>query len=171
MREVKIERSDHTEALFYLKGAGLLDEITICGSFGLKINGLLDREIHDLDLLTDHDWYGWNPFRGTPTENDSSHKFSVYGKEIKCTKIRAMGCDVDLLYNPSGTKCKKVKLLVDISYGETCELLHNIDSREIIVRVEDPMVAIRFKQEYMKNDRMKESREKHKADLKKMGIL
>lgn len=170
MRTVTMPRSHQTDALFFLKGMGLLEEVTICGSYGLKINGLLDRDIHDLDLITDHNWYNGNPFRGNPTENDSSHKFSVYGKEILCTKVFVAGCDIDLLYNPSGSKSEMVRLLVDITDNCSENDLHDPSPRELIVRVEDPKVAIRFKQEYMKNDRSEESREKHRMDLESLGV-
>ena len=174
MREIKVERTTHIDFLFYLRGLGILDKITICGSYGLKLNGFLDRRCHDLDILTSVDWYHYNPFRLTAMDNEQrSHKFNVGDQKITCTKVKFMDLGVDLLYNTTFNahgKYEEVKLIVDDNLGEGIEDYPGYNN-ELIVRVEDPSSAIRFKQQYIKTDNSEESRKKHMADFASEKML
>lgn len=136
-------------------------KVTFCGSFGLAVNGLLNRPVQDIDCITDRCYFGEDPweFLGEEHEkfytisSDTSAKFYVDGVLVKVFKLNS----------PSGIK-------VDVMYRE------DLVSRETVkfcgerILVEDPASAIAVKKYYIENWKRMEnctgqSSLKHEQDI------
>lgn len=143
------------DCLIFLNAKGILNQMIICGSLGLVLNKVLYRKVEDIDFLTIPDWYGRGDSPVIPYLDDSSgkqsHIFNVAGERITCWKIRLFDTKIDLLHNPRSTVYQDVELTVE--------------GIVMFVKVEDPLVAISFKEKYVVHDKSEESREKHRKDL------
>lgn len=131
-----------------------------CDSFGLVLNGLLQRYVNDLDILTVEDHYGVGNFYeeyhmyALRYENKNSHKFMVGKDQVLCFPLNfPNGIKVDVLYNEN-TKPK---------YRE-------IDFHGTKIKIENPESAIDTKLKYIENDKNTESVLKHLKDLIFMGV-
>jgi hypothetical protein len=140
-------------------------KVTFCGSFGLKINGKIDREVHDIDCITDKDWYAIPPHKYIPKKFSSkddfyqvmaignSAKFYVHGVLIKCFKlVSPQGITIDVMYRPDGVHSSE----------------HEFEG--VKIKVERPESAIEVKHFYLENFQNMQgctgqSYEKHKQDL------
>lgn len=146
------------DCLIFLHAKGILDNLIICGSLGLVLNDVLKRPVKDIDFLTIPDWYGGG---GTPVEpylsdcsEQRSHRFQVGDVHITCWKIKLFDTKIDLLHNSSKQQ----------TIFEEVELL--VEGISMKVKLEDPAVAISFKEKYVIHDNSEESRNKHYTDLK-----
>ncbi len=144
------------DVLYYLKGRELLNRLTICGSLGLVLNSKLERIVKDVDILTKVDWYGTDHplsnFRDSDVNEPVSHQFILDGIKITCLKVRIFDTKIDILYNPKQTKGEEVELITEGGIS-------------IKVRIEDPEVALSFKQKYIVVHKTEESRGKHLNDI------
>lgn len=140
-------------------------KVTFCGSFGLRLNGKIDREVHDVDCITDKDFYGVKPWTYLPKKYDMldvydghSAKFEVNGVLVKCFKLKSpQGITVDVMFRPDGIKSN----------------VHEYNGQKI--KVEMPESAMEVKKYYLDNwAKMQgctgQSFDKHKNDLESMGI-
>ncbi len=129
-------------------------ETVFCGSFGLVLNGLLDRKVNDLDVITSENYWKWGGF--FPDERRENHegsqKFMVGKDTVLSFKVHLNGIKVDVLYN-EGSKPEYT----------------TADFGMMSIRVETPGSAIRAKKLYIVNDRSNESVVKHLKDLIYMG--
>lgn len=138
-------------------------KVVFCGSFGLVLNGKLDRPIHDIDCITDDCLYG-SFFEligkyGLGTSN--SEKFVVDGVPVCVFKLTSPnGMGVDVMYRPHGCKeGKKIWFHEGINPGAD-------------IRVEKPESAIEIKKNYLKianRTPNPEAAAKHMADLQFIG--
>lgn len=91
-------------------------KVTFCGSFGLKLNGKIHREVHDVDCITDECYYGKNPIEYFPAKiynrenffynvyKGESAEFFVDGVLVKIFKlISPQGIHVDVMFRPDVT--------------------------------------------------------------------
>jgi hypothetical protein len=129
------------------------ERIIFCGSFGLVVNGLLDREIHDIDCFTLDNHYGCMPINMDEHDFGSGH-FFVGGKEIFnfCEKINNYSIDIMYREDPDNIKYN----IVDF-YGST-------------IKIEDPEFAIKAKKQYLESNKNLVNKEKHLSDLRYLGI-
>lgn len=119
--------------------------IVICGSVGLVLNGVLKREVHDIDILSQDDLHFAN---STKVFNADSERFTVKDEITNCSYIFLNKVKVDVLKN-SGKPPKYAKMYFKGRF----------------LKVENPKYAIRFKKKYiLANDNL-ESVLKHLADL------
>lgn len=135
-------------------------KVTFCGSVGLVINNLLHRPIHDVDCITDENWYG-SFFGQYGLRTSNSEKFEVNGVLVRCFKLTAPnGMNVDVMYRVDGCKGKSVYLSNDGNQGK--------------VRVERPESCLEIKRNYLKlvgRTANPESYAKHTADLEYVEAL
>lgn len=131
--------------------------VVFCGSFGLALNGLLDREIKDIDLLTEKNYYmEWN-MEGregnsgqfwVPTANKNRQIL------VKCFKLQSPDkITIDILHR-TGDKEFEVEYTEVDFYGEK-------------IFVETPQGAITAKQRYLQSDQL-QYKDKHIADLREI---
>lgn len=126
-----------------------------CGSFGLVLNGLLHREVIDLDVITEINYYGEGGFfddnRIHPKSN--SHTFMINDDKVECFNIE--------LY----------KVKVDVLFSHNTKPDYNVMKFDnVFIKVEKPISAIIAKLGYLKNDRSIKSFIKHLKDLLYMGV-
>lgn len=135
--------------------AVIYPDVVFCGSLGLVLNGLIDRTINDLDILTPDNWYNDNKFFPDERINQqsTSHKFMVGKDEVSCFSLRLNNVKVDVLYNES----KKPEYIV-------------IDFDGIKINVETPESAIDVKKKYILADKSEISIIKHLKDLILLGV-
>jgi hypothetical protein len=130
-------------------------KVVFCGSFGLVLNGLLDREVHDIDVLTFENHYLTNNNKND-RELGGSGKFMVGGKEVLRFKRNVNGYDIDVLYKDD-----------ELKYSE-----QNFYNK--IIKVEQPMQAVIAKKQYLESNANHVNKEKHLHDLEiirnKMGL-
>lgn len=129
-------------------------KVTFCGSFGLVLNGKLDRPIHDIDCITDVDYYGksgYDEIFQYGVCSSGSEKFYVEGVLVKVFKIYSpSGMGIDVMFRADGVKSEK-------RFFEYAE-----------IKVERPESAIHIKENYLKilgSDPNPESYKKHSSDL------
>jgi len=129
--------------------AKLEGRVVFAGSFGLKYYGLLDRLIKDLDVFTEH-WYYGTEEAVTELNRISSGKFYVNGKEVLCVHGETSnGIQVDYFYK----------------HKEPLEF-NLVDFHGVEIKIEDPKFAIQAKEQYAKNNSQDAFNiQKHKDDL------
>lgn len=134
----------------------LRGEVVFAGSFGLKLNGKLDRLVGDLDVFTFVNYYGTEFMDKVlcrlPTEEVPSGFFANMGERVWCVKGRA----------PSGIKVEFMYKSTPLEYDE-------VEFYGALIKVEKAQHAINAKIEYLKSNRVGTA-EKHKADLKYMNV-
>ena len=129
-------------------------EVVFCGSLGLVLNDKLHREVKDIDILVNNNyWKNGDFFNELRTSDISeSHKFMV-GKDIVLSfKLEFPIFD------------KKVK--VDVLYNEKNKPKYNkfvLDN--LGIKVEEPESAINAKLKYIEHDLSHDSILKHLKDL------
>ena len=125
--------------------------VVFCGSFGLVLNGLLDRPIKDIDVLTFE-----NYFVSPERELGNSGVFDVGNIEVLCFKEHINNITIDTLYRNDSE---------NIKYS-------NIDFYNISIKVELPQSAILFKKQYIESNKDKSNfnTEKHLKDLEDIKI-
>jgi len=129
-----------------------------CGSLGLVLNNKLDREVKDIDLLTDDNYYSKSDFfHDLRVANKSqSHKLMLSENEVSCFKIEMpilnKVISIDALGNLSGTEFDIMEL-------------DGVD-----IKVEKPEFAIKAKINYIKADKSNKSVLKHLKDLIYMEV-
>lgn len=130
--------------------------VIFCGSLGLYLNELLDRPIHDIDVLTLENYYNRNGFfeKERLEGNSDSHKFMVGIDRVLSFKVNIYDINIDVLYNKNTPPEWEEKMFDGIK-----------------IRVEKPMSAIKAKQLYMQNDKSQYSVVKHLKDLILMDVL
>lgn len=111
----------------------------ICGSFGLVLNGYLDRQVGDLDVLTPYNcevaiFEGELEKNRSNTEGHSQY-FVNDGKKIKCVKTRYGSVKIDLMYNR--------EIMDDAEFFE-----YNLKSE--LIKIEEPTGAVKAKLSYIK---------------------
>lgn len=155
MKGNKFITKEITEAVLWVNTL-FRGKVTFCGSFGLVMHNILERPIHDIDCITDTNWYGkpfWDEIgQWGYTQASNSEKFTVNGVLVMVFKLTAPnGIGIDVMYREDGVKS-------NLAY---------LDGWEI--KVEVPESAIDIKQNYLKilgrNSNL-ESAAKHQADLK-----
>jgi hypothetical protein len=126
-------------------------EIIYCGSFGLKLHGLLEREVKDLDIITTKNYYSAEfigRIENIKKGNESgSGEFKCEGVKVMCFKTNVMGKGIDVFYTPKAPEFN----LIEIVPG-------------VIIKVEKPFGAIKAKVSYL-NSNQRINKEKHIADL------
>ena len=141
--------------LKYISYNNLTSEIIICGSVGLKLNGLLERQSKDIDILTLRDDYrneiGYFDIIYRTHSVLSSHRFMIGKDEIKCHKINLFNLNIDVLYSPS-----------TINYD-----LFEIDG--LIFKVEKPERALQVKKLYIEHN-SEEYKQKHINDIDNLDL-
>jgi hypothetical protein len=131
-------------------------DVVFCGSLGLYLNDLLDRPIHDIDILTPTNYYNRGGFFEDEriAGNSDSHKFMVGIDRVMSFKLNIYDVNIDVLYNKN-TPPEWEEMKFD----------------GIKIRVEKPMSAIKVKQLYLQNDKSQYSVVKHLKDLILMDVL
>lgn len=135
------------------------------GSFGLFANGLLDREIHDLDIITNVDYYNSNElfkdlivwdFR----QEGESSKFVRNDHLVKVFKIISpYGINIDFLHVTNDGQST-----IDIKYEK-------MKFGDLELNIEDPNEAIVAKYSYQSRPELfEEHKEKHRKDLGNMKV-
>lgn len=159
MRKVQY-KDPITETVLWLNKI-FAGRVTFCGSFGLAVNGLLNRSVHDIDCITEQNFFGKPPwgYLGDSWEDyytssaDTSAKFYVDGVLVKVFKLTSpSGIKVDVMYRPDIVCREMVKFC-----GER-------------ILVEDPESAIKVKKYYIENWKRMEnctgkSCAKHELDI------
>jgi hypothetical protein len=132
-----------------LEGRGVF-----AGSFGLKYNGYLDRDIHDIDVFTEESWIGTAEAESVLNKS-SSGSFTVGGINVKSIKGETSNnILVDYLF-----KYQKLEYNVVDFYG-------------VQIKIEKPEIAIKAKEDYLKrNSNPISNREKHEVDLRHINQL
>ncbi len=131
-------------------------DIIFCGSFGLVLNGLLHREVKDLDIITQKNYYGTGDFFGeylVDIECGRSERFMVGKNRVVSFKLLIDGISIDVLYNLDENPTYNVKCFDGL-----------------YINVEEPESAIKAKKGYLQNDRSVYSAIKHLKDLIYLGI-
>ena len=132
-------------------------DVIFCGSLGLVLNNQIERNVKDVDILVNDDFYQkggfFNDLRQMVNDHHS-HKFMVGKDTVTCFSLNfPTNIKVDVLYNetspPVSTKM-------------------NFDGIEI--NVETPESAISVKTKYILNDKKPQSMLKHLSDLIEIGI-
>ena len=135
------------------------NEIIFCGSFGLVYNGVLDRPIGDIDVMTMHDYYhgGWDKDSALEREEGSSGTFQIGDHIVVCFKLWLKG-DTDA---PSA----------DIFYAHDNYMpsYDVVDFHGVKIKIEKPEGAIVAKKRYVASPQLK-NRNKHKSDLNNMSV-
>lgn len=129
--------------------------LLIAGSVGLVLQGAIQREVHDIDVVTLTDFYHYGGFYNNrrSDKGSNSHKFMNGQDQVRAFNVYFDDLKVDVLYNTTNPPKWK-----------------EIEFRGKKIRVEDPQGAINAKIGYVENDTVPESRLKHLADLIEMGI-
>lgn len=138
-------------------------KVTFCGSVGLVINNYLHRPIHDIDCITEENWYGafFEGIGQYGLNTSNSEKFEVNGVQVCVFKLLAPnGVTVDVMYRQDGCKSREVYLYDSKVAGS--------------VKVEVPESAMFIKRNYL--DRVgkapsSEAAAKHQADLEYIEAL
>jgi hypothetical protein len=115
-------------------------KVSFCGSFGLAAHKLLNRPLHDVDCITDENWYGsfFQEIGQYGLSTSSSEKFTVDGVLVLCFKLTAPnGIGVDVMYRKDGCVSDKVWLEGTGSFYDT------------EIRLEKPESAIEVKRNYL----------------------
>lgn len=149
--------SNIIDVLLFLHSKEILDNLVICGSLGLYLNDKLSRKINDVDLLEIDCKYGLNPgnlAQMYTTSCNSSSKFHAGDALIKCWKINIFNTNIDFLFNTKD----------EIEY-DLMELIIPEIKNSLIVKVERPDNAYKFKELYVDSIYNDEARLKHKRDL------
>lgn len=138
--------------------------IVFCGSFGLALNGLLNREIKDVDLLTEKNYYmeyGMDGREGNsgefwmPTDNKNRQVL------VKCFKLKSPdNIVIDVLHRLNSKR--KEENGFEVEYTE-------VDFYGEKILVETPQGAITAKKRYLQSDQL-QYRDKHIADLEEIEI-
>lgn len=142
----------HRDLIGILHARGRLNDVVFCGSFGLLLNGYLDRPIGDIDILTkeDHytggqvDYHLLGDYRVSGTAD--SHKFMLGDTEVLSFKVRVGELNIDIFYTSNELEYDEVDL-----------------GKGITILVEKPQYAIENKKLYVRSNRR--SSVKHKLDL------
>lgn len=131
-------------------------DIVFCGSFGLVFNGVLDREIGDIDALVFHDYYhGGLDNNVFERHANSSDIFEVNGHKISCFSMshpEIKGIDADILHMPDGHVPPH-----DI-----------VDFHGVSIKIEKPEGAFVAKKQYTAQPKL-HNKEKHNRDIDKMS--
>lgn len=139
-------------------------DTVFCGSFGLVINEKLKRDVVDLDILVDRDYYSqsgfFDEFRVSNVSNVGmfSEKFMVGKNEVKSFR----------LFFPIFDKNVKVDVLYNKEFNPNYKLV-DID-QNLTIKVETPESAIKAKLGYIINDKSQKSFLKHLKDLIYMEV-
>ena len=130
-------------------------EVVFCGSLGLVLNDKLHREVKDIDILVNENYYqNGNFFNEIRVGNLSdSHKFMVGKDEVLSFKLKFPIFD------------KKVS--VDVLYNATSDPIKYslINLHDLGIKVEKPESAINAKLKYIEHDLSHDSILKHLKDL------
>lgn len=141
-----------TEVLFKLDNIFGVNKYIICGSTGLCLHGLLNRNPHDLDIITFKDFYssGTDEFDNTLNRiNAISDKFYIEDLLVKVFGLEIDGFHVDVMYKNVPTEYKKM----------------NIGNLQYFV--ENPKFAIEVKKKYVEG--LVTNKEKHYKDLQELN--
>lgn len=131
-------------------------ECIFAGSFGLKIRGLISRNIHDLDVITNYAFS--RHLASKVSDHPLSDIFMVDGVEVDCVPFKSRyGIHVDLFSRGVEPEDQEI-----IQYDYF--LFHGMH-----IKVESVKGAIDAKIAYIKGNHVKD-RKKHVADLKELGI-
>ena len=132
-------------------------EVVFCGSLSLVLNGLLKRQINDIDILVNDDYTQkggfFNKNRLAAENICTSHTFFVDDNKIKCFPLIINNVKVDVLYNENSSPV----------YNE-----FDFDGTKILI--EKPEAAINFKKKYILNIDDQLNILKHFKDLILLGI-
>ena len=134
-------------------------ETIFCGSLGLVLNGVLEREVHDIDIITLEDYYNTDRFfpkiRDKQKPDDThSEKFMVGPNEVKCFRLNfPNGTNVDVLYNKN-----------------LSPLYAKMDVLGMNLNIEIPRSAISAKKGYIQRNSNIYAVTKHLKDLIMIGI-
>lgn len=126
-------------------------DAVFCGSFGLVLQGLLERKVHDIDILVDKNYYGDGGFYNDIRREVgfTSHSFMLGKDETTCFKLDFPGgIHVDVLHNANNKP----------------DFTH-IEFFGRMIKVETIDGAIDAKKQYVVNDRSQFSTLKHFRDL------
>ena len=130
-------------------------EVVFCGSLGLVLNDKLHREVKDIDILVNENYYKMGGFFGElrTSEVSESHKFMVGKDTVLSFKLVFPVFD------------KKIK--VDVLYNATSEPIKYslINLHDLGIKVEKPESAIGAKLGYIEHDLSHDSILKHLKDL------
>jgi hypothetical protein len=133
----------------------LKDEVVFCGSVGLFLNGMIDRQPNDIDCITRHNYYGMDGY--THLNYNGSGKFVVNSKQVECVYGKFGAYHVDFFYiRDYITDYSNIREMN--FYGTT-------------IMVEIPEFALACKQSYVANLEPKREgfinpdRDKHEADI------
>jgi len=124
------------------------ERIIFCGSFGLVLNGLINREIHDIDCFTLDNHYGNMPINMDEHNFGSGH-FFVDDKEIFRYSEIINNYDIDIMYRDDPYN---IKYSVIDFYGSS-------------IKVENPESAIIAKEQYLESNKNHINKDKHTNDL------
>lgn len=126
------------------------------GSFGLKIRGLITRDIKDLDVITEYAFS--RHLAAKVSDHPLSDIFKVNGVEVNCVPFKSRyGIQVDLFSRGEEPEDQEI-----IQYDYF--LFHGMH-----IKVESAKGAIDAKVAYLKGNHVKDKK-KHLADLEEMGI-
>lgn len=129
-------------------------EIVFCGSLGLTINKLLNREVHDVDCLLLNEYDGGLGNKSDdiklflPINNGGSFDFILDGNLVRVEKFTRNNIHIDLFHHE---KVNETKYLT-------------VDFHGVNIKVELPLGAIKAKQEYCNLNQLT-TRDKHIKDL------
>lgn len=133
-------------------------DVVFCGSFGLVLNGKLEREVKDIDVLVAKSYYNQGGFFDKLRVSNScadSAIFMVGDEMVRSFKLKFDNdVKVDVLYNES----EKVPDFKEIIFDG------------IKIRVENPEGAINAKLKYVRSDKFPDVAIKHIKDLIYMEV-
>ena len=141
-------------AMKMLKSAN--SNIIFCGSIGLVVNGVLDRKVGDIDVITPENYWTGGGFMNNlrvSSVNEHSHQFMLGKDTVLCFKLSVNEVKVDVFYN-NGAKPEFEEIEV---MGET-------------FKIETPESALKVKLDYVVNDGLQGSAIKHLKDLIIAGV-
>ena len=137
--------------------AAVHSDVVFCGSFGLVYNGLLQRQVKDLDIITEKDYFRKDAveffFHDRIKKNSTSEKFLVGDTLIKAFCLMLNNTKVDVFY--TGKKISNYEV---------------VDFDGVKIKVESPEKAIEAKKNYVLTDKYQINILKHLKDLILLGV-
>ena len=134
-------------------------EIIVVGSAGLAISGLLKRPVQDLDILVNKDYYhqpgGFFETHRDFTREKPSMRFFLDDMEVNAFCLNFGKIKVDVFYFPNPK--------FEPKYSERGDM-------GTVIRIGDPMVAIKAKLAFIKKYPQSKEWGKHVQDLKDMNV-
>lgn len=154
-----------------LKINEMFPDSVFCGSLGLVLNGKLNRQVGDLDVITKGDWFNPSPlildnaiggqvefmkeYRIPPgSEENTSHIFMVGKDTVSCWKMKIDDVSVDMMHNRD---TKPLWEEIDFFNGQK-------------IKIETSESAIKAKLGYVIHDKLQHSATKHLKDLILMDV-